>query len=155
MGSCSSPRGVNSRNYAGGSHLVDLTRVFFRCLFDSLARNCGIAAMIRIFPAKVRRVHIFLNCRSESKANVARMSASPRSGAKIARATQIASGTLYPMLVRLEAAGWLISEWEATDPRVLGRPRRRFYKLTKLGQNLAKQELADLQINSAVPAWTT
>jgi len=80
---------------------------------------------------------------------------SPRSGAEIARATQIASGTLYTMLVRLEAAGWLISEWEATDPRVLGRPRRRFYKLTKLGQNLAKQELADLQINSAVPAWTT
>lgn len=78
-----------------------------------------------------------------------------RSGAEIGRATRIASGTLYPMLVRLEAAGWLSSEWEEVNPREEGRPRRRFYKLTPFGQNSANRELADLQINLTTPAWTT
>ena len=79
----------------------------------------------------------------------------PRSGAEIAKATRVVSGTLYPMLVRLEAAGWLSSEWEEIDPREEGRPRRRSYKLTPLGQNSANRELADLQIKLATPAWTT
>lgn len=79
----------------------------------------------------------------------------PRSGAEIAKATHVSSGTLYPMLVRLETAGWLSSEWEEVDPREQGRPRRRFYSLTALGQNTANRELADLQINLAIPAWTT
>jgi DNA-binding PadR family transcriptional regulator len=79
----------------------------------------------------------------------------PRSGAEIGRATQVSSGTLYPMLVRLETAGWLSSEWEEVDPREQGRPRRRFYSLTPFGKNTANRELADLQINLAIPAWTT
>jgi PadR family transcriptional regulator PadR len=83
------------------------------------------------------------------------MPAVPRSGAEIAKATHVSSGTLYPMLVRLETAGWLSSEWEEVDPREQGRPRRRFYSLTPLGQNTANRELADLQINLAIPAWTT
>ena len=78
-----------------------------------------------------------------------------RSGAEIAKATRVSSGTLYPMLVRLEAAGWLSSEWEEIDPRERGRPRKRFYKLTPSGQNSANRELADLQINLATPAWRT
>jgi hypothetical protein len=32
------------------------------------------------------------------------------------KATKVGSGTLYPMLARLEAAGWLTSEWEVVDP---------------------------------------
>jgi PadR family transcriptional regulator, regulatory protein PadR len=79
----------------------------------------------------------------------------PRSGAEIAKATRVASGTLYPMLVRLETAGWLSSEWENIEPREQGRPRRRFYKLTSFGQNSANRELADLQINLATPEWKT
>jgi len=78
----------------------------------------------------------------------------PRSGADIAAVTRIASGTLYPMLVRLEAAGWLTSEWEDIDPRTKGRPRKRFYMLTPFGQRSANQELADLQISMVEPAWT-
>jgi len=77
------------------------------------------------------------------------------SGAEIARATHVQSGTLYPMLIRLEAAGWLRSEWEQIDPREQGRPRKRFYKLTSIGQNSANSALTDLQMNSAVPVWTT
>jgi DNA-binding PadR family transcriptional regulator len=34
-----------------------------------------------------------------------------RSGADIAKATSVSSGTLYPLLRRLETAGWLTSEW--------------------------------------------
>ena len=39
-----------------------------------------------------------------------------RSGAEMSKATKVGSGTLYPMLARLEAAGWLTSEWEVIDP---------------------------------------
>src|ERR1700735_5561028 len=55
------------------------------------------------------------------------------SGAEIAKSTGLQSGTLYPILARLEQAEWLDSRWEAGDPRELGRPRRRLYQLTGLG----------------------
>src|SRR5690349_11706228 len=78
-----------------------------------------------------------------------------RSGAEVGRATGVGAGTLYPMLARLETAGWLSSEWEAIDPRAAGRPRRRFYRLTAAGQNKACAELADLQIAAGELAWTS
>ena len=67
------------------------------------------------------------------------------SGADIARATKLASGTLYPILFRLERAGWLESHWEAGDPEALGRPRRRFYCVTALGARSAKAAVEDLE----------
>jgi DNA-binding PadR family transcriptional regulator len=76
-----------------------------------------------------------------------------RSGADMSKATKVGSGTLYPMLARLEAAGWLASEWEVIDPSVAGRPRRRFYKLTAVGQNNARAALADLQMAAGELAW--
>lgn len=54
-------------------------------------------------------------------------------GADVNRRSGIASGTLYPNLLRLEAAGWLASRWEAIDPSEAGRPRRRLYRLTRTG----------------------
>ncbi len=54
-------------------------------------------------------------------------------GADVNRRSGIASGTLYPNLLRLEAAGWLASRWEAIDPSKAGRPRRRLYRLTRTG----------------------
>jgi PadR family transcriptional regulator PadR len=74
-----------------------------------------------------------------------------RSGAEMSKATKVGSGTLYPMLARLEAAGWLSSEWEAIDPREAGRPRRRFYKLTGSGQNCAGAALEELQLVAREP----
>jgi PadR family transcriptional regulator, regulatory protein PadR len=79
----------------------------------------------------------------------------PRSGAEIAKATHVSSGTLYPMLVRMQTAGWLSSEWEGIDPREAGRPRRRFYKLTAVGQNNANRELTELQIDVGALSWIT
>jgi PadR family transcriptional regulator PadR len=55
--------------------------------------------------------------------------------------TKIKSGTLYPILIRLEKAGWLESYLEDVDPHVAGRPARRIYSLTGEGERLARSEL--------------
>ncbi len=72
--------------------------------------------------------------------------ASVVAGADITRATRVASGTLYPLLARLEAAGWIVGRWEDVDPRLVGRPRRRFYALTEVGMRRARAELDELQV---------
>ena len=76
-----------------------------------------------------------------------------RSGAEISRALGIGSGTLYPLLARLENADWMKSEWEQVDPAEVGRPRKRFYKLTGQGQTRARKALAELQTGSGELAW--
>lgn len=73
------------------------------------------------------------------------------SGADLIRETKLASGTLYPILLRFEEAGLLESHWEAGDPRELGRPRRRFYRVTAAGQRVAKQALDSLTVRPLVP----
>ena len=80
-----------------------------------------------------------------------------RSGAEMSKATGVRAGTLYPMLACLEQAGWLASEWELADPNILGRPRRRFYELTALGQRGITNALAELQTPavSGQVAWNT
>lgn len=65
-------------------------------------------------------------------------------GTEIGRRTGLQSGTLYPILLRLETAGWLISRWESEDPTLLGRPRRRFYQITALGQQKAQTAFQDI-----------
>lgn len=60
------------------------------------------------------------------------------SGADIGRSIKLASGTLYPILMRLEDAGWVESRWETDNPQELGRPRRRFYQLTAVGMKKAR-----------------
>lgn len=69
-----------------------------------------------------------------------------RSGSEISKATGVGAGTLYPMLARLEEAGWFESEWENIDPSEAGRPRRRFYRMTGLGQTRARAALSELQL---------
>jgi PadR family transcriptional regulator, regulatory protein PadR len=64
------------------------------------------------------------------------------SGADVLKRSGIASGTLYPILLRLEAAGWFVSRWEAVDPASLGRPRRRLYRLTPTGLARASEVFA-------------
>lgn len=60
------------------------------------------------------------------------------SGAEIAKTSGLASGTLYPILLRLEDAGMVVSNWEEGDPSLLGRPRRRYYTVTGLGASRAQ-----------------
>lgn len=71
----------------------------------------------------------------------------PLSGADIVNEKRIFSGTLYPVLERLEKAGWLESRWEEIDPSKAGRPRKRLYILTGLGARKASYELEALGIN--------
>ncbi|NNF14025.1 MAG: helix-turn-helix transcriptional regulator [Gemmatimonadetes bacterium] len=56
-------------------------------------------------------------------------------GFEIMRAAHLPSGTVYPLLRRLEADGLLDSSWEdAEEAREEGRPPRRYYKATRAGQ---------------------
>jgi PadR family transcriptional regulator, regulatory protein PadR len=70
------------------------------------------------------------------------------SGTEILKMTGIGSGTLYPMLKRFEASGWVSSTWENADPHRIGRPRRRLYKLTAMGTEQAAKVLSSLQMRS-------
>jgi DNA-binding MarR family transcriptional regulator len=63
-------------------------------------------------------------------------------GADVQKRSGLASGTLYPILLRLESAGWFVSRWEKVDPSSAGRPRRRFYRLTSNGLARASQVFA-------------
>jgi|ERR1700733_5416679 PadR family transcriptional regulator, regulatory protein PadR len=64
------------------------------------------------------------------------------SGTEVHQRSRLASGTLYPILLRLEAAGWFTSRWEAIDPSTAGRPRRRLYRLTPTGLKQASEVFA-------------
>ena len=55
-------------------------------------------------------------------------------GRQICDRTGLATGTVHPILVRLESRGWLTMRVEATDPRLAGRPRRRYCQLTASGR---------------------
>jgi PadR family transcriptional regulator, regulatory protein PadR len=77
------------------------------------------------------------------------------SGADIARHTKLSSGTLYPILMRLEHHKWITSEWEEGDPRKLGRPRKRLYQITALGARSARREFKEMKAAIGGPAWGT
>jgi PadR family transcriptional regulator len=63
-------------------------------------------------------------------------------GLQICEQAGLPSGTLHPILARLEGLGWLESRWEEAVPREMGRPRRRYYKLTEDGADRARIALA-------------
>ncbi len=60
-------------------------------------------------------------------------------GYELCRQTGVKSGTLYPLLIRLEEQGYLEAEWrQASEP---GRPPRHAYRLTASGVALAYDNL--------------
>jgi len=63
-------------------------------------------------------------------------------GLQIGQAAELPSGTIHPILARLEACGWLVSRWEEVDPVREGRPRRRYYRLSPDGAEHARNALA-------------
>lgn len=63
-----------------------------------------------------------------------------RHGYDLSLETELKSGTLYPVLMRLHDRGFLESKWE--DSKLPGRPPRRMYRLTAAGIAHAKSELA-------------
>lgn len=65
-----------------------------------------------------------------------------RYGYELGEAAGLASGTVHPILARLEAAGWVESRWEDVDSSDVGRPARRYYRLTVDGVEAAREGLA-------------
>jgi PadR family transcriptional regulator, regulatory protein PadR len=63
-------------------------------------------------------------------------------GVEITTAAGLPSGTVHPILARLEGLGWVTSRWEDIDPSVEGRPARRYYKLDAAGAEAARNALA-------------
>lgn len=51
---------------------------------------------------------------------------------------RVNQGSLYPALQRLETAGWIASEWGASEAN----RQAKFYRLTRTGQRRLKEEQA-------------
>lgn len=68
-----------------------------------------------------------------------------RYGYDLAKETGLASGTLYPVLMRLAGRQYLETEWEAP---VEGRPRRHLYRLSRAGIEYASDAVADVPTRS-------
>jgi PadR family transcriptional regulator, regulatory protein PadR len=75
----------------------------------------------------------------------------PQYGYDLMKAAKLPSGTLYPMLARLQHDGLVESQWEAQREDAGGRPPRRYYRLTAEGLRVARLELAQAT-SSAPPA---
>ena len=65
-----------------------------------------------------------------------------RYGYDLMKAARLPSGTLYPMLARLQDQGLVTSEWEPPPADANGRPPRKYYQLTGEGIRVARLELA-------------
>jgi|ERR1022692_5058099 PadR family transcriptional regulator PadR len=59
-------------------------------------------------------------------------------GYDISRNTGLKSGTLYPILMRLEEHGLLETRWEDSEP---GRPPRHMYRMTADGLRFARERV--------------
>ena len=70
-----------------------------------------------------------------------------RYGYELSRATGLKSGTLYPILMRLEKYSLLEAQWVTTEDGV---PPRHTYRLTPNGLELARNKLAEARPRSMV-----
>lgn len=71
-------------------------------------------------------------------------------GYLVAKQTGLASGTLYPILIRLADRGLIEARWEDEQPA--GRPRRHLYRLTPDGLAAARAALARAATPARKPA---
>ncbi|RLP75698.1 PadR family transcriptional regulator [Mycetocola tolaasinivorans] len=68
-------------------------------------------------------------------------------GLLIVKQTGRPAGSVYPILERLEGAGWVTSGWEEDDARAGA--RRRLYTLTPEGAAAARTTVADARAKAA------
>ena len=80
-----------------------------------------------------------------------------RFGFDVMEVTGLPSGTIYPALRRLEALELVTSDWEKDEhARKEGRPRRRYYELTKTGrQQLSEAEARFRAVGRLFPRRST
>ncbi len=67
-------------------------------------------------------------------------SAQPSWGLAVIKQSGRPAGSVYPILERLESAGWVTSKWEEDASR--SGPRRRYYELTSDGAAAARSAVA-------------
>ncbi len=78
-----------------------------------------------------------------------------RYGLDLCTATGLPSGTIYPILARLERYGWVESDSEDPEAHISeGRPRRRYYRLTRDGAEFASGALNEIRQARRSTAWT-
>jgi DNA-binding PadR family transcriptional regulator len=70
-----------------------------------------------------------------------------RYGYELSRQTGLKSGTLYPILMRLEKCALLEAKWVATEEGV---PPRHTYRLTSGGLEVARTKLAEARPRTLV-----
>jgi PadR family transcriptional regulator, regulatory protein PadR len=70
----------------------------------------------------------------------------PRYGYDLMKAARLQSGTLYPLLARLEREKLVASAWET--PQQDGERPRKYYRLTGEGMQVARIELAQASARS-------
>lgn len=63
-----------------------------------------------------------------------------RYGYDLSRETELKSGTLYPILMRLAQHRWLETRWETVEQ---GTPPRHMYRLTRNGLDIARQTVKE------------
>ena len=70
-------------------------------------------------------------------------------GLQICAEAGLPTGTVHPILARLEKMEWLASEWEQIDAHTEGRPRRRYYRLSERGTSRASAAVARADAQAA------
>lgn len=76
----------------------------------------------------------------------------PSYGYDLSKATELKSGTLYPILQRLHTQGYLEAQWE--DSPHPGKPPRHVYTLTPEGLKLAREKAEQTPVHSLKGALT-
>jgi len=75
-------------------------------------------------------------------------------GFGLMRTTGVKAGSLYPILDRLVAAGWLHVEDESIDVVAERRPKRKLYRLTALGEREGRRAVRQFFENvGPAPHW--
>ena len=103
-----------------------------------IARFARMTPLARLTPATVDVLRVLL----DDGASVWGMLVIKRTGRP--------AGSVYPILERLEAAGWVASSWEPDTDR--SGPRRRLYELTGDGAEAARSAVARFDAVKARPA---
>lgn len=67
-------------------------------------------------------------------------------GADVMKYLNLPSGTVYPLLTRMTNSGWLNRELENVNPKLVGRPAKRFYQISNTGLKEGKKLISSQKV---------